>query len=211
MPPTASAGRSGAARRSQAEAEAGAGAGAVVCLASRALPVPVGSDRASVQDWVHGRGGSASACSPTHPTQMIPCSTRVFSSISPADLLPPLAPDADEIPVLLPDHVAGESPWMIARRAQLHRRGSSRGHLVCVDVDLALVLHAWSWLSCLLVARQGPPQRYVTKTWPRAVLRSSDQTHKSTRPSVLEKNKAPFGRMKWKLKRERLRNNTISY
>lgn len=33
---------------------------------------------------------------------------------------------------------------MIARRAQLLRRGSSRGHLVCVacvDVDKALVLH----------------------------------------------------------------------
>jgi hypothetical protein len=160
----------------------------VVCLASRALPVPVGSDRASVQDWVHGRGGSASACSPTHPTQMIPCSTRVFSSISPADLLPPLAPDADEIPVLLPDHVAGENPWMIALRAVPSFTGAgNRAAISCAwrawiwTWRSYSTVHAWSWLSCLLVARQGPPQRYVTKTWPRVVLRSSDQTHKTQR------------------------------
>lgn len=187
--------RSGAARRSQAVA--------VVCLDWSPLARRFYA-QASKIGCTAGRVSVVSLF--PHPPRS-PVSTRVRASSRPSPCWPAASPRVG--PGRNPRFVAGShcrglwygrGPRIIARRGQLQRR--SCGRLVCTDVEL--VLRGTVPCTVYLVVCGGTPcvvtvelpcilgQGHGSKTWPKVVLQSSDQTDKAQR---IKKNKAPFDRV----------------
>ena len=126
-------------------------------------------------------GGSASVSLFPHPARS-PVSTRVRassrpSSSAPADLLPPLASDADEIPVLLPDHIAcrGRGLWHGLGPQIIARPDSRRAVLSFTGLGDHAVVSSCARMWCWCCVEPCPVLGLRRNSTPRVVTVDSDE------------------------------------